>query len=107
MQLLRTNEEAARKLRNLVNERAGADTAQRAAEALKNNAYAVSIAIVSHKRTPERKSANLPIFSRISLRRTLVALKAMRVTTTVQLIPDATDRAGRPKPRKPRNSTSQ
>lgn len=106
VQLLRTNEEAAKKLLTLVKEKAGDDTAQQVAEALENNAYTASIAIVSHKRTPERKSANLPVFSRISLRRALVALKAMGVTTTVQLVPDATDRAGRPKPRKPRNSTS-
>lgn len=107
VQLLRTNEEAAKKLLTLVKEKAGDDIAQQVAEALENNAYTTSIAIVSHKRTPERKSANLPVFSRISLRRALVALKAMGVTTTVQLIPDATDRAGRPKPRKPRSSTSQ
>ncbi|PRI11585.1 DUF6119 family protein [Leucobacter massiliensis] len=100
--LLRTSEEAARKLLRLVEDKAGARTARHVADALESNAYSVSIAIVSHKQTPEKKSANLPVFSRISLRRVLIALKAMRIPITVQLIPDATDRAGRAKPRKPR-----
>ncbi|PPG95667.1 DUF6119 family protein [Rathayibacter rathayi] len=107
VQMLKTNEEAVNKLLKFVKEKASGDTAQNVEEALKKKSYTVSIAIVSHKRTPERKCMNLPIFSRISLRRALVALKAMSVTTTVQLVPDATDRAGRPKPRKPRSSTSQ
>lgn len=109
IQLIRTNEEAEEKLLTLVREKAGDAAAHQVKEALENNSYTVSIAIVSHKRTPERKSANLPIFSRISLRRALVALKAMGVTTTIQLVPDATDRAGRAKPRKsrkPRDSAS-
>lgn len=107
IQLLRTSEAAVDKLLKLVRAKAGDGAAHQVAEALENNSYTVSIAIVSHKCTPERKSSNLPIFSRISLRRALVTLKAMGVTTTVQLVPDATDRAGRPKPRKPRKSTSQ
>lgn len=107
VQLLRTSEEASNKLLKLVKEKAGDDTADQVAEALNNNSYKVSIAIVSHKRNPERKSANLPVFSRISLRRALIALKAMGATATVQLVQDTTDRAGKPKPRKPRKSTSQ
>ncbi|WP_281451554.1 DUF6119 family protein [Paenarthrobacter nitroguajacolicus] len=100
VQLLRTSDEASKNLLKLVEERADAAAAEHVAKALETNSYTVSIAIVSHKRTPERKSANLPIFSRISLRRALVALKAMDVTTTVQLVPDATNRAGKQKPRK-------
>ncbi len=107
LQLLRTNEEAVGKLLSLVEGRAGNVVAHEVEEAIENSAYTVSIAIVSHKRTPERKSANLPVFSRISLRRALLALKAMGVGATVQLVPDATDRAGRKKQRKPRTSDSE
>lgn len=102
VQLLRTSDEAVEKLHSLVEKKAGVPAGKQVLQALADNAYTVSIAIVSHKRTPELKSANLPVFSRISLRRALVALKAMGVGATVQLVPDATDRAGRPKPRKSR-----
>lgn len=105
-QLLQTTDSSIDKLRKLVLKRSDKATASRVAESVAGQAYSVAIAIVSHKRTPELKSDNLPIFSRISLRRALTALRAMRVPTTVQLVPDATDRAGRKKPRKPRQSPS-
>lgn len=104
VQLLRTSDKSVQKLLNLVQGKGGGDVARKVAEALENNTFTVAIAIVSHKRTPEWMSANLPVFSRISLRRALVALKAMGIATTVQLVPDATNRAGKPKPRKPRNA---
>lgn len=105
-QLLRTSEPATKKLTKLVKKKADNEIADRVDAALQREAYSVAIAIVSHKRTPERKSDNLPIFSRISLRRALTALKAMGISTTVQLVPDATNRAGRKKPRKSREPSA-
>lgn len=107
IQLLRTDDEAVGKLLALVRKKADRATADRVEKALIENAYRVTIAIVSHKRTPEIKSANLPFFSRISLRRVLRAFRAMRVTATVQLVLDTTDRAGKPKPRKSRKPSNQ
>lgn len=106
IQLLRTSEEATLKLLQLVEAKTEKDTATRVEDFIRDRSYAVSIAIVSHKKTPERKSSNLPIFSRISLRRALIALKAMGVPVTIQLVPDVTDRAGKKKPRKPRAASA-
>jgi uncharacterized protein (TIGR04141 family) len=101
-ELLRTVEQSSQKLHKLVEKRADAATADSVLAAVKSDRFKVAIAIVSHKRTPGLKSDNLPIFSRISLRRALRSLSAMRVPVSVQLVPDATDRAGKAKPRKPR-----
>lgn len=106
LELLRTNEAAEEKLVELVREREGDLAADQVVDLLKANAISVSMAIVSHKQTPERKSKNLPLFSRISLRRSITALKAMRVTATVQLVPDTTDRAGKKKPSKVRGTVA-
>jgi uncharacterized protein (TIGR04141 family) len=101
-ELLRTVEQSRQKLHKLVEKRAGSSMADSVLAAVKSDQFEVAIAIVSHKRTPDRKSDNLPIFSRISLRRALRSLSAMRVPVTVQLVPDTTNRAGKAKPRKPR-----
>lgn len=104
-ELLRTEGQARQKLHKLVEGKSDTDTATSVSKAVEEDRFSVGIAIVSHKRTPEKKSDNLPIFSRISLRRALRALSAMRVPVTVQMVPDATDRGGRKKPRKPRLPT--
>ncbi len=101
-ELLRTVEQSSRKLHKLVEKKADLATADSVLAAVESDQFEVAIAIVSHKRTPERKSDKLPIFSRISLRRALRSLSAMRVPVSVQLVPDATNRAGKAKPRKPR-----
>lgn len=106
MQLLRIEPESVQKLESLVTERADAVTASNVRLFLESGQARVSIAIVSHKRTPEKKSDNLPFFSRISLRRTLGALMSMRVPTSVQLVPDRADRAGKKKPTKSQNAKS-
>lgn len=101
-ELLRTAEQARQKLTRLIEKKSDADTAASVSKAVAEDRFSVAIAIVSHKRTPEKKSDNLPIFSRISLRRALRALEAMRVPVTIQMVPDATNRSGKKKPRKPR-----
>lgn len=101
-ELLRTAEQARQKLQRLVEKKSDAGTAASVSKAVEEDRFLVGIAIVSHKRTPEKKSDNLPIFSRISLRRALRALRAMRVPVTIQMVPDATNRSGKKKPRKPR-----
>lgn len=101
-ELLRTAKESSQKLHKLVEKKADLATADSVLASVESDEFKVAIAIVSHKRTPERKSDNLPIFSRISLRRALRTLSAMRVPVSVQLVPDATNRAGKAKPRKPR-----
>ncbi|NIJ04247.1 DUF6119 family protein [Frigoribacterium faeni] len=101
-ELLRTTPEAREKLHKLVEKKSDTSTAAKVSAAVKEDRFSIAIAIVSHKRTPEKKSDNLPIFSRISLRRALRALEAMRVDVGVQMVPDATDRSGKKKPQKSR-----
>lgn len=102
MLLLRTDQAAVDKLAKLLHQKSDDETSKHVVDSLNNEKCRVAIAIISHKRTPERKSDNIPIFSRISLRNALTTLKAMGVTATVQLVPDATDRAGRKRTRKSR-----
>jgi uncharacterized protein (TIGR04141 family) len=60
----------------------------------------VSYAIITHKDTA-KKSENLPLFSRISLKRSLRHLKAMGVDATVTYVKDAAaSKAGKKKKRK-------
>lgn len=101
-QLLSSDPSAVDKLIALVDKRAGTSKAETVKKALAAGSYSVSIAIVSHKQTIDKKSDNLPFFSRISLRRALKTLVAMRVSATVQLVNDATDQAGKEKKRKAR-----
>jgi len=107
VQLLLTDDDATAMLVDLVRARADNVVSARVEDAVKNARFSITLAIVSHKQTPELKSDNLPIFSRISLKRVLVALRAMRIPVTVQLVPDDTNSAGRKKPRKPRQAARQ
>jgi uncharacterized protein (TIGR04141 family) len=105
MQLLKTDRAALERLKALVRARAESGVAEAAIDAIEQQRYSISFAVVTHKTQLDRGSDNLPIFSRISLRRALVALQAMGVSANVQMVSDKTDRAGRKKVRKPRAST--
>jgi uncharacterized protein (TIGR04141 family) len=104
-ELLLSVDQSRVKLKKLIEKKSDVETATRVFKDVEERNFSVTIAIVSHKRTPEKKSDNLPIFSRISLRRSLRILRAMRVPVSVQLVPDATNRSGRKKARKPRTPT--
>lgn len=71
---------------------------------IEDDSHKVIYVIVTHK-GHERKSANLPLFSRISLRRTIRSLKLMGVDASVCFVEDASERSkGKRKPRKSRKS---
>jgi len=60
---------------------------------IKKNKYIVTYGIITAK-NPLKKSDNLPLFSRISLKRTLDKLKLMGIDAYVVLIKDKVDRKG-------------
>lgn len=84
VELLRLNESARERLKNLV-----PDVTQKVP--IEEAKFAVVYGIITAK-DKSKKSDALPIFSRISLRRTLKALKLMAVVCSVVLIKDKVDR---------------
>lgn len=83
VELLRLNEEARDRLKDLVKPMQQAP--------IDNAKFAVTYGIITAK-NKEKKSDALPIFSRISLRRSIQALKLMAINCQVVLIKDNVDR---------------
>jgi uncharacterized protein (TIGR04141 family) len=100
VQLIRTEASSLDKMIQLIEAKADAADSGSLVAALQEGRYKVAFAIITHKQTPERKSDNLPLFSRISLRRQILALRSMRVDVTYQFVRDLTDRAGVKKTRR-------
>lgn len=82
--LLLRSSEAKEKLKGLVE-------SESLKERIDNDKYHVTYGIISNKR-PDMKSDSLPIFSRISLLRSVRNLKLMRIPVSVYLIKDNVDR---------------
>lgn len=85
VELLRRNEEAQNKLKVLIENNADM------LSLIDEGKYSVSYGIIT-KNDKERKSKSLPIFSRISLLRTINALKTMNVPVQIYFIYDNVDR---------------
>jgi uncharacterized protein (TIGR04141 family) len=77
IELLRSEPEALKKLQLLTNGRAHVSYINKIAMALAAGKMKVLFAVVTHK-DPAQKSRNLPIFSRITLRRALKLLRAFQ-----------------------------
>lgn len=86
LELLRESDAARLKLKRLINEVAPADRINAMCMAIDKRKFAVIYAIVSHK-DPAGKALNLPIFSRITLRRSIKALRAMETDARFCFIP--------------------
>lgn len=76
VELLRESDAALTKLKRLINEHAAIDHIHAMTKAVDRRRFAVIYAIVSHKEEVG-KSQNLPLFSRITLRRAISALRAL------------------------------
>lgn len=97
VQLLRSSGPAREKLAELIAERGGDDDA---CKPVKERQFIVEFGIISRK-DPSKKSDNLPLFSRISLKRALIDLDLMGVPATYGFVSDETPKAAsRAKPRK-------
>lgn len=90
VELLRMEAESKEKLKNLVSNDPDL------CELIDGEKFKVTYGIITGKAraNPDDRSKNLPIFSRISLSRTLNALKLMNIPCSVYLIPDEADRRG-------------
>lgn len=102
IQLIRTESSAMERLKALINESSHPEASDMIA-ALDGNAYRVQYVIVTHRKDFESRSDLLPLFSRLSLRRQLNALRAMGVEATITFVRDETDKAGKKKDRKRRS----
>jgi len=87
LELLRVEPESKAKLNDLIKERINGNNEQEYLYPVENDNYKVVYAIITHK-DKEKKSQNLPIFSRISLKRSLTSYKLMGVDTGVCFIND-------------------
>jgi uncharacterized protein (TIGR04141 family) len=104
-ELIRLEPASLQALSDLISDRApGAD--QQYLDELNRSNLMVRFAIITHK-DATKKSENLPLFSRISLMRSLRALKAMGVEAKVCYVNDASmPQAGRKKTRKKKAPSS-
>lgn len=87
MHLLKQDPQAIDRLKIQVEARASEDLAATIFEALDRGDFHVVFAIVTDKDAAE-KSRNLPLFSKITLRRTAFDLRALGVTTSFEFVQD-------------------
>jgi uncharacterized protein (TIGR04141 family) len=100
--LIRSEPESLNNLKKLIADRAAAAELVAALRPLDEDELKVVFGIVTSK-DKAKKSLNLPLFSRISLMRSLKELKRMGIEAEFCFIPDdAPSKAGKPKKRKPR-----
>lgn len=100
VELLKGEEEARAKLRERIVERGGDSRIAELMGPVDDKKFRVVFAMVTHK-DPAQKSRNIPLFSRISLLRSIKTLLLMNVDPQFGFIPDQTpNREGRKKPRK-------
>ena len=100
VQLLRSESTSVDKAIALIEERADESDRVTLVAALNEGRYRVTYVMLTHKRTADKKSDNLPLFSRISLRSQIRILRTMRVEVNYQFVLDRTDKAGVRKARK-------
>ncbi len=102
IEVVLSDENSLDKLKALIAKKAPAAKVADFTEPLDNESLKVLFAIVTHK-DPANKSDNLPLFSRISLRRILRALKLWKVPGAFAFVKDESPRKpGKPKKRKKR-----
>ena len=100
VEILRAEEEARKKLISLINQKGKYNNH---IKAINSDMIKVVYGIITHKKN-EEKSHNLPLFSRISLRRCLYTLKMMKINANVCFIEDASiKKPSKPKVKKKKN----
>jgi len=100
VELLKLEDEAREKLKQLINEKVPADEAANLAAPIESMDFKVVFAIVTHKDAAQ-KSGNLPLFSRVSLMRCIRALQLMNVPAAYGFVSDQSPKTeGKKKKRK-------
>jgi uncharacterized protein (TIGR04141 family) len=109
VELLKSEPDSVEKLTKLVREHGNAETCgiEHLIAPLEGGRFEVMYAIITPK-NQNRKSANLPLFSRVSLRRNLRALQLMNIPASFGFVHDSYPRSsGKVKKRKTRKKTAQ
>ncbi|MBY5395339.1 TIGR04141 family sporadically distributed protein [Rhizobium leguminosarum] len=91
--ILRSDERAVGKLKNLISEKHGGVIPPEWGALIDSERYSVIYAIITHKNHVER-SRNLPLFSRISLYKTMRSLRARGIVRGFAFVADETDAEG-------------
>ena len=100
LELLLLEPAALKKLKSLLKAKLGAQEYGEAIKPLDEQNHKVAFAIVTHKDIA-KKSSNLPLFSRISLRRVIRALRVAKTDVAFGFVPDKrTPQGKKKKPRK-------
>ncbi|GFE79130.1 hypothetical protein GCM10011487_11300 [Steroidobacter agaridevorans] len=100
--LLRDDDESRKRLTGLVEEKAPAGNVADFTAPIAADNFKIVFGVVTHK-NPAAKSANLPLFSRISLMRAMKDMKRMGIDAELCFIKDdSVTTAGKVKKRKPR-----
>lgn len=89
IELLKLQPSARERLKTLISESASTQLMTHASARIDAQAFAVTFVIVTHK-PASGKSANLPLFSRIALRKNLRALSLMATTPSYAFVKDTT-----------------
>ncbi|MDR3060358.1 MAG: TIGR04141 family sporadically distributed protein [Prevotella sp.] len=100
VEILHLENESKEKLKKIVNDKSKIALTNTQLATIEEGKIRIIYGIITHKPS-ENKSLNLPIFSKISLKRALTELKAMGVDAKICYIKDDTTReSGKPKKRK-------
>ncbi len=104
MELLRAEPASLENLKKLISDRTSPPYRDQLLNALDSRRCKVVYAIITDK-DENNKSRNLPLFSRVSLRRNLRAIQVMGVESAFGYVADeSTKSSGKRKPRKPRSA---
>ncbi len=106
IELLKSEQQARDKLIALIVGKCAPEISEHLCSAIPRQDFEVTYAIITHK-PGDKMSANLPLFSRISLRRNIRSLELMGAVARFGFIDDSYARSsGRKKPRKSRKKKS-
>jgi len=107
IEIMKSEAETRDKMKALIKDRLNGQDEATYLAPIDNGPYKVVYAIIS-KRNKTGKSKNLPLFSRISLMRSIKALNLMGVTTVYCFVEDqVAKKAAQPKPKKKRKAKAQ
>jgi uncharacterized protein (TIGR04141 family) len=103
VELLRTEAESRNKLKDLITNRVDKQDTEKYLNPIHNDKLEVVYAIVTHKES-KNKADNLPLFSRISLKRCINTFRMMNIDVKVCFVKDESDK--KPSKLKPRKKNS-
>lgn len=100
IELIKSNDEAKAKLKKLISDNLNGNDYSTYTRPIDRDDHKI-VYVIATRKNHDQKSANLPLFSRLTLRRTIKSLKLMNVDVSVCFVQDISERtSGYKKPRK-------